>query len=73
MKTFGGSPSQICNWEEFVGLQYRVTFALILNIQRQASPTGAAGDVANAEPLAPNLSHGLLDVYLALQAAQNSH
>jgi len=49
------------------------TVALILNIQQQAGPTGAAADIAHAEPLAPNLGHGLLDVYLALQAAQDSH
>ncbi len=49
------------------------TVALILNIQQQATPKGAAADIAHAEPLAPNLGHGLLDVYLALQAAQDSY
>jgi subtilisin family serine protease len=49
------------------------TVALILNLQQQAGQTGAAADIAHAEPLAPNLGHGLLDVYLALQAAQDSH
>jgi subtilisin family serine protease len=49
------------------------TVALILNIEQQAGPKGAEADIANADPLAPNLGHGLLDVYLALQAAQNSH
>jgi subtilisin family serine protease len=49
------------------------TVALILNVQQQTSPAGAAADVAHAQPLAPNLGHGLLDVYLALQAAQDSH
>ena len=49
------------------------TVALILNIQQQAGPTGAAADIGKAVPLAPNLGHGLLDVYLALQAAQDSH
>jgi subtilisin family serine protease len=49
------------------------TAALILNIQQQAGPKGVAADIANAQPLAPNLGHGLLDVYLALQAAQYGH
>jgi subtilisin family serine protease len=49
------------------------TVALILNVQQQTTPAGAAADVAHAQPLAPNLGHGLLDVYLALQAAQYGH
>ncbi len=49
------------------------TVALALNIQQNATPKAAAADIASAMPLAPNLGHGLLDVYLALQTAQNSH
>jgi hypothetical protein len=49
------------------------TVALILNIEQQASPKAAAAAIANADPSDPKLGHGLLDVYLALQAAQYSH
>ncbi len=49
------------------------TVAMILNIQQLAGPKGAAADIAHADPLAPNLGHGLLDDYLALAAAESSH
>lgn len=49
------------------------TVALLLNVQPQAGPKGAASDIAHAMPLAPNLGHGLLNVFYALQAAETSH
>ena len=49
------------------------TVALALNLQPNATPKAAATDIANADPLGPNLGHGLLDVFLALQASQYNH
>jgi hypothetical protein len=49
------------------------TVALIMNLQQQMNPKTSAADIAVAQPLAPNLGHGLLDVFLALQSAEGTH
>lgn len=44
------------------------TAALLLNANSSLNQAQAASAVAHAQPLTPNLNHGLLDVYMAIQA-----